>query len=206
MRIHLHLSLAALSLVAFAAGAAPAFRSGRGLSRGRGAAQLADGAAPARIARAPAGRVGRARPDTVYVGKSFTNHTAPDNYWNIYIGDYLPGTNRHHERALDWDNTAGIQAADSLEGWWPYQREYNSTGGLTLTDDNRSWWALDFGNDGNYIIAQGPPRSARTASSATGTTIRERTPATPWAGRRSPARAPPGVACASTATSPSKTW
>src|SRR6185436_2127484 len=22
-------------------------------------------------------------PDTVYIGKSYTNHTAPDNYWNF---------------------------------------------------------------------------------------------------------------------------
>src|ERR1041384_5078430 len=27
-------------------------------------------------------------PDTVYVGKSFANHTAPDNYWNLYTGTY----------------------------------------------------------------------------------------------------------------------
>src|ERR1041385_1622269 len=37
-------------------------------------------------------------------------------------------------------------------GWWPYFREYNSTGGLTLTDDQRPWWALDYGNYGSYII------------------------------------------------------
>jgi len=32
-------------------------------------------------------------PDTVYVGKSYTNHTAPSNYWNIYTGTYRPGLN-----------------------------------------------------------------------------------------------------------------
>src|SRR5689334_14801029 len=31
-------------------------------------------------------------PDTVYVGKSYTNHTGPQNYWNIYAGTYRPGT------------------------------------------------------------------------------------------------------------------
>src|SRR5262245_8749715 len=31
-------------------------------------------------------------PDTVYIGKSYTNHTGPTNYWNLWVGDYLPGT------------------------------------------------------------------------------------------------------------------
>ena len=55
---------------------------------------------------------------------------------------------------MDWDNFTGIQAPDSLQGWWPYEREYNSTGGLTLTDDNRPWWCLDYGNVGNFVISQ----------------------------------------------------
>src|SRR5262245_38190131 len=32
-------------------------------------------------------------PDTVYVGKSATDHTGPGNYWNLYVGTYRPGTN-----------------------------------------------------------------------------------------------------------------
>ena len=93
-------------------------------------------------------------PDSVYVGKSYTNHTAPDNYWNIYVGDYLPGTNTATNAFWDFENSVGLQAADSLHGWWPLHRQYNSTGGLTLTDDARTWWALDHGNIGNYIISQ----------------------------------------------------
>jgi hypothetical protein len=93
-------------------------------------------------------------PDTVYVGKSYTNHTAPDNYWNIYVGSYFPTTANATNAFWDWDNSVGIQAADSLHGWWPMHRQYNSTGGLTLTDDNRPWWALDHGNLGNYVISQ----------------------------------------------------
>jgi len=93
-------------------------------------------------------------PDTVYVGKSFTNHTAPDNYWNVYTGTYLPGPNLATNAFWDWDNTVGIQAPDSLMGWWPLRRQYNKTGGLTLTDDERPWWALDHGNIGNYVISQ----------------------------------------------------
>lgn len=93
-------------------------------------------------------------PDTVYVGKSSTNHIAADNYWNIYTGSYLPGTNAADAAYWSWDNSVGIQAADSLQGWWPMRRQYNSTGGLTLTDDNRPWWAIDHGNIMNYVINQ----------------------------------------------------
>jgi hypothetical protein len=95
-------------------------------------------------------------PDTVYVGKSYTNHTGPQNYWNIYTGTYRPGTNTATNALWDWDNTVGIQAPDSLMGWWPLHRQYNATGGLTLTDDQRPWWALDHGNLGNYVMSQQP--------------------------------------------------
>ncbi|MEQ1832228.1 MAG: hypothetical protein ABL977_04170, partial [Candidatus Eisenbacteria bacterium] len=93
-------------------------------------------------------------PDTVYVGKSFTDHTAPDNYWNVYTGKYLPGVNDPTNAFWDFDNTVGIQAPDSLQGWWPIHRQYNSAGGLTLPDDQRPWWALDHGNMGNYVLSQ----------------------------------------------------
>jgi hypothetical protein len=93
-------------------------------------------------------------PDTVYVGKSATNHTGPGNYWNIHTGTYRPGVNDPANALWDWDNSAGIQAADSLQGWWPLRRQYNATGGLTLTDDQRPWWALDHGNLGNYVLSQ----------------------------------------------------
>jgi hypothetical protein len=93
-------------------------------------------------------------PDTVCVGKSATNHTGPDNYWNIHTGKYLPGVNDPANAMWDWDNSVGIQAADSLQGWWPIHLQYTSTGGLTLPDDQRTWWAVDHGNIGNYVISQ----------------------------------------------------
>ena len=96
-----------------------------------------------------------ADPDTVYVGKSYANHTSPDNYWNLYVGTYRPGTNAANNALWDWDNNAGIQAPDSLQGWWPYEREYLGTGGLSLTDDQRPWWCVDHGNVGNYVIPAG---------------------------------------------------
>ena len=95
-----------------------------------------------------------ADPDTVYLGKSFTNHTAPDNYWNLYTGTYRPGTNDPNNALWDWENTIGIQAPDSMQGWWPQRRQYNATGGLSLPDDQRPWWAIDHGNLGNYVISQ----------------------------------------------------
>jgi hypothetical protein len=93
-------------------------------------------------------------PDTVWVGKSNTNFTAPDNYWNIHTGTYLPGVAVATNAFWGWDNSVGIQAPDSLQGWWPLRRQYNSTGGLTLTDDQRPWWAIDHGNLANYVISQ----------------------------------------------------
>src|SRR2546423_4911663 len=104
-----------------------------------------------------AGRLGVSAgpdPDTVYIGKSSTNHTAADNYWNIYTGTYLPGVNNTTNAFWGWDNSVGIQAADLLQGWWPLRRQYNSAGGLTLTDDQRPWWAIDHGNLANYVISQ----------------------------------------------------
>src|SRR5262249_45691989 len=95
-----------------------------------------------------------ADPDTVYVGKSSTNHTAPDNYWNVFTGNYFPGVVDPTNAFWGFDNTAGIQAVDSLQGWWPIRRQYNSTGGLTLPDDQRPWWCIDHGNIGNYVISQ----------------------------------------------------
>src|SRR5882672_4906763 len=68
-------------------------------------------------------------PDTVYVGKSVSNHTAPDNYWNVYTGTHFPGVVNTTNAIWEWDNTAFMQAPDSLQGWWPVHRQYNTTGG-----------------------------------------------------------------------------
>jgi len=99
-------------------------------------------------------------PDTVYVGYSATDHwNATNNYWNIWSGTRRPGTNDPNNALWGWDDL-GILAShgvgDSLAGWWPIKRLYNTTGGFTFTDDNRPWWAVDLGNTANYVINQGP--------------------------------------------------
>src|SRR5262252_7430724 len=145
---------AMLALVALAFAAAPSFAQGTDSPVGE---VLHNGQLVQKLMAARGQRLRTSAgpdPDSVYVGKSFTNHTGPGNYWNIYTGTYLPGAGGAGSAFWDWDNIVGIQAPDSLHGWWPLHRQYNSTGGLTLTDDQRPWWCLDHGNIGNYVISQ----------------------------------------------------
>ena len=94
-----------------------------------------------------------------------------------------------------WDNSVGIQAPDSLQGWWPIRRQYNSAGGLTLTDDQRPWWAIDHGNLANYVISQ--QSSAKRTFGVVGIwhgTL-ARTPALLCRGRRCSGRSRRGAVC-----------
>src|SRR5262245_63623873 len=125
--------------------------SSRALAQDDGAAgdRLRTGREVRELLAARAHRLGTSAgpdPDTVYVGKSYTNHTAPDNYWNLFTGTYFPGTVGAGNTVWDWDNSVGIQAPDSLHGWWPIREQFNNTGGLTVADDQRPWWALAHGN------------------------------------------------------------
>ena len=54
-------------------------------------------------------------PDTVYVGKSFSNHVAPDNYWNIYTGKYLPGVNDPTNAFWDFDRAGATPNAVRIQ-------------------------------------------------------------------------------------------
>src|SRR5712691_1400183 len=148
MRLRSHLAIASLLLVLLGPTVASAQSDAAGAPVLRTGAEVRDLlASRAQRLRTSAGP----DPDTVYVGKSATNHTAPDNYWNIYTGTYLPGVNLASNTMWDWDNTVGIQAPDSLQGWWPLRRQYSAVF-LTLTDDQRPWWAIDHGNLCNYVI------------------------------------------------------
>ncbi len=98
-------------------------------------------------------------PDTVYVGYSQTDHwNASNNYWNIWSGTRRPGTPDPNNATWDWDNLSILAShgvGDSLAGWWPIKRLYNTTGGFVYPDDQRPWWAVDIGNIANYVINQG---------------------------------------------------
>jgi len=45
---------------------------------------------------------------------------------------------------------------DSLQGWWPICRPYQS--GASLQDYQRSFFCFDYGNQVNYVINQGSPK------------------------------------------------
>jgi hypothetical protein len=47
---------------------------------------------------------------------------------------------------------------DSLFGWWPIARPFQSIGGSDNDDYQRPFLALDFGNQVNYVINQGSPK------------------------------------------------
>ncbi len=102
------------------------------------------------------------RPDSVWLGHSYTNHWSnTNNFWNLYTGNNFPGTGDPNNAIWDWDHFTGYgpgspaNLGDSLEGWWPIKRFYYITGGLTLADASRPWWALDYGNGINYRINAG---------------------------------------------------
>src|SRR5262245_6898354 len=106
-------------------------------------------AAPASRAVRPGAASGSGSPDTVWIGASAAY--AGSNYWSIGRGPALPGKN--NSGLWDWDTPLH---GDSLQGWWPIRRAYTITGGMTLDDGDRPWWALDYGNQANYVINQGP--------------------------------------------------
>ena len=98
-------------------------------------------------------------PDTVYVGYSQTDHwNASNNYWNVWSGTRRPGTVDATNATWDWDNLSILAShgvGDSLAGWWPISRLYNTVGGFTFSDVDRPWWAVEAGNIANYVMNQG---------------------------------------------------
>ncbi|HKQ59537.1 MAG TPA: FlgD immunoglobulin-like domain containing protein [Candidatus Eisenbacteria bacterium] len=64
--------------------------------------------------------------------------------------------------AWDFDRFQGVFApggaeTDSLQGWWPVARAYQS-GATTYPDYMRAFQGLDYGNQVNYVINQGSPK------------------------------------------------
>ncbi|HKQ59536.1 MAG TPA: FlgD immunoglobulin-like domain containing protein [Candidatus Eisenbacteria bacterium] len=53
--------------------------------------------------------------------------------------------------------SSGGLGADSLQGWWPVSRAFQS-GATTFPDYMRAFFGLDYGNQVNYAINQGSPK------------------------------------------------
>jgi len=107
--------------------------------------------------RNPGLRTNAVAVETVFIGHSHTNHTVPNNYWNVYTGPYRPGTSDPSITAWDWDNFTGLQhytdgATDSLQGFWPVRSDFISFRGPNPTDDQRLWFGSDMGNQINYVL------------------------------------------------------
>src|SRR5262245_17454295 len=112
-------------------------------------------------------------PDTVWIGHIY------DQTWTaggtMPAGGYGPyrvgrGPNRPTRSGgsmggngvWDFDRFQGPFAPggpeqDSLQGWWPIARCYQS-GATTYPDYRRSFFYLDYGNQVNYVINQGSPK------------------------------------------------
>jgi hypothetical protein len=118
-----------------------------GTGRRPGPAQRADGEAADGQPRESAGHTSAgADPDSVYIGKSATNHTAPDNYWELYVGKYLPGNQRRGAmRCGTGYNSVGSRPRDRCTAGGrctPVQLDRRPHADGRPTD----WWALDHGN------------------------------------------------------------
>ena len=114
-------------------------------------------------------------PDTVWVGH------IQDPTWTaggtMTAGGYGPyrvgrGPNRPRRAGVPttlggdgtWDfdrfqgpASPGGAETDSLQGWWPIARAYQS-GATTFPDWRRPFFGLDYGNQVNYVINQGSPK------------------------------------------------
>ncbi len=115
-----------------------------------------------------------ALPDSVYVGKSFTDHRVwpglpgvgqpIGNYWNLYVGNYnltaATGGTDPNNSLWGWDKSVAPEpSADSLNGWWPLHLQYVITSG-TQAGTDRPWMGIDHGNVLNYVLSQpGAPRT-----------------------------------------------
>ena len=124
-------------------------------------------------------------PDTVWIGHIADATWRPkDKNGNvlgnasIQTGGYGPyrigrGENRpgigpgtHYNGIWDFDHFGGPTAAqgsfpargtetDSLMGWWPLARPFQSGDAVNVNDKARPFYGLDYGNQGNYVINQG---------------------------------------------------
>ena len=166
MRKHL-LAVVVLALVAsFPAGPAAA-QSGDGLIQ----AMIPDRRDVTRAARLRAAQ-DPGDPDTVWIGHIYDQSFTAGG--RMVAGGYGPyrvgrGPNRPTRAGApvtigdngtwDFDRfqsqfSPGGAETDSLQGWWPIGRPYQS-GATTFPDYRRAFQGLDYGNNVNYVINQG---------------------------------------------------
>src|SRR5262245_27243895 len=146
----------------------------------RVAAQQADGIEQAMVPNRDVSRAARWRtaadpadPDTVWIGHIYDQtFTAGGTMPAGGYGPYRVGRGSGHPTksggtigdngVWDFDRFQGSFAPggageDSLQGWWPIFRAYQS-GGTMFPDYRRAFFGLDHGNQANYVINQGSPK------------------------------------------------
>src|SRR5262245_26203127 len=143
----------------------------------RVAAQQADGIEQAMVPDRDVSRAARLRtaadpadPDTVWIGHIYDQtFTAGGTMPAGGYGPYRVGRGSGHPTKsggtigdngfwdFDWFQGSfapGWAEKDSLQGWWPICRAYQS-GGTMFPDYRRAFFGLDHGNQANYVINQG---------------------------------------------------
>ena len=88
--------------------------------------------------------------------------------YRIGRGDYRPGVGpgAHYNGTWDFDHFGAATPAqgafpargaetDSLMGWWPLARPFQSGDAVNVDDKARMFYGFDYGNQGNYVINQG---------------------------------------------------
>jgi hypothetical protein len=108
--------------------------------------------------------------------------------YRIGRGDYRPGIapGTHYNGTWDFDHFGGATAAqagrngpggvpdgsfpargieaDSLMGWWPLARPFQSGDAVNVNDNVRPFYGLDYGNQGNYVINEGSAANVTDAA------------------------------------------
>src|SRR5262245_23596026 len=110
-------------------------------------------------------------PDTVWIGHIAQSSWIPKdrngvNVPGVPAGGYGPshvgrgrnfpgfGPNTDFNAVWDFDSFQAGET-DSLQGWWPIARPFQSGDGTTPDDKKRPFYGFDYGNQGNYVLNQG---------------------------------------------------
>jgi hypothetical protein len=122
---------------------------------------------------------GTVDPDTVWIGHIADPSWRPRDkngnimdaltYPTIATGGYGPyhigrgpnfpgiGPGTSYNGVWDFDHYQPGET-DSLMGWWPLARPFQSGDAVNTNDKARPFYGFDYGNQGNYVINQGSPK------------------------------------------------